>query len=495
MAVWGSMGGWRGRLTVLCGAAVAASIAATPSVQAAATAPAPPAPTTTLPALPPVPPVYTDGQPSSTLLARALTLASLGVDDSALSAAIGSTQAALDADAQKAQAAERAADAASQRAAAARSRAAAAGADYQRLSGALRSAVLQLYMAGPGALTVNPKAGEAALYAQDYAESAVGPFGVLLASRADRSARAHALADASAASKQAASEASTAAGALAGERAEMNQLQVQLASLSTSSRAAVTSDQATLTAQAGQNLVQNSALQFTPGGALPSLISTTAVALTWAFAELGKPYQWGATGPNSFDCSGLTQFVWKQAGVAIPRVAADQDAWAIPVPLSQLLPGDLVFFGKTDIHHVGIYIGNGLMINAPHTGTVVQVSSIWWSDLAGFGRVHMPGTPVPSHATPTPAQPAKPTVVPTLKPVPSQPQPPPGWVPAPGETTPIPISIPLPLPAPTTTVAPPTTTAPSTTTVPGSTTTSSTSSTTSTTVAPGTTTTTSIPAG
>ena len=84
----------------------------------------------------------------------------------------------------------------------------------------------------------------------------------------------------------------------------------------------------------------------------------------------------------------MTQYVWRQAGVTIPRVAAAQYAWTIPVPLSQLLPGDLVFYGTTDIHHVGIYIGDGLMINAPHTGTVVQVSSIWWSDLAGFGRVH-----------------------------------------------------------------------------------------------------------
>ena len=107
-----------------------------------------------------------------------------------------------------------------------------------------------------------------------------------------------------------------------------------------------------------------------------------------------------------FDCSGLTQYVWRQAGVSIPRVAADQDAWTIPVPLSQLLPGDLVFYGQTDIHHVGIYIGDGLMINAPHTGTVVQVSSIWWSDLAGFGRVHAPGHAGP--AAPAADRPASP---------------------------------------------------------------------------------------
>ncbi len=130
-------------------------------------------------------------------------------------------------------------------------------------------------------------------------------------------------------------------------------------------------------------------------------MSTTSVALAWAFSELGKPYVWAATGPNSFDCSGLTQFVWRKAGVAIPRVAADQYSWTVPVPLSQLLPGDLVFFGTTDIHHVGIYIGDGLMINAPHTGDVVRVSSIWWSDLAGFGRVHASGVPVPQHMPPS----------------------------------------------------------------------------------------------
>jgi peptidoglycan DL-endopeptidase CwlO len=178
-------------------------------------------------------------------------------------------------------------------------------------------------------------------------------------------------------------------------------------------------------------------LQFTPAKPLPAPVATTPTALTWAFSELGKPYVWGGTGPNSFDCSGLTQFVWRQAGVSIPRVAADQDSWAIPVPLSELLPGDLVFYGRTDIHHVGIYIGAGLMINAPHTGDVVRVSSIWWSDLAGFGRVHAAGTPVPMHPAPTIDKPVVPSVIPTAGPVPSQTQPPPGWKPKPGSTTPI----------------------------------------------------------
>ncbi|MDQ2725489.1 MAG: NlpC/P60 family protein, partial [Actinomycetota bacterium] len=138
-------------------------------------------------------------------------------------------------------------------------------------------------------------------------------------------------------------------------------------------------------------------MQFTPQAPLPAPVVTSTVALTWLFSELGKTYVYGATGPTTFDCSGLTQFVWNKAGVSIPRVAIDQDNYAVPVPLSDVRPGDLVFFGA-DVHHVGMYIGDGLMINAPHTGDVVRVSSIWWSDLVGFGRVHTPGTPVPSRA-------------------------------------------------------------------------------------------------
>jgi cell wall-associated NlpC family hydrolase len=116
------------------------------------------------------------------------------------------------------------------------------------------------------------------------------------------------------------------------------------------------------------------------------VLPEATAAVQAALAQVGKPYQWGAAGPNTFDCSGLTMWSWAQAGIAIPRVAADQQSWTTPVPISQLQPGDLVFFG-TPAHHVGMYIGNGLMVDAPHTGADVTVESIWWSDLAGFGRV------------------------------------------------------------------------------------------------------------
>lgn len=130
-------------------------------------------------------------------------------------------------------------------------------------------------------------------------------------------------------------------------------------------------------------------LEFAPSGTLSAPLPQTINAVKEAEAEVGKPYQWGATGPASFDCSGLMMWAWSQVDVSIPRVAAQQQAWATPVPISQLEPGDLVFFGSP-AYHVGMYIGGGLMVDAPHTGADVQVQSIWWDSLSGFGRIHKP---------------------------------------------------------------------------------------------------------
>jgi cell wall-associated NlpC family hydrolase len=129
-------------------------------------------------------------------------------------------------------------------------------------------------------------------------------------------------------------------------------------------------------------------LLFNPSGKLPPQLPETARALSIALAQVGKPYVWGATGPDSFDCSGLMQWSWAQTGVHLPRVSQDQQPWAIPVPISELQPGDLVFFGNP-AHHVAMYVGNGMMVDAPHSGANVEVVSIWWSELAGFGRVHL----------------------------------------------------------------------------------------------------------
>jgi cell wall-associated NlpC family hydrolase len=110
-----------------------------------------------------------------------------------------------------------------------------------------------------------------------------------------------------------------------------------------------------------------------------------AAAVEAAFTHLGKPYQWGGTGPEAFDCSGLTQWAWAAAGVSIPRVSRDQFAALTKVDREDLIPGDLVFFGAP-VHHVGMYIGDGLMIHAPKPGDVVRVAPAFWDDYVGAAR-------------------------------------------------------------------------------------------------------------
>jgi cell wall-associated NlpC family hydrolase len=105
-------------------------------------------------------------------------------------------------------------------------------------------------------------------------------------------------------------------------------------------------------------------------------------ALNYAMTELGKPYVFGDEGPNTFDCSGLVQYVMAHVGIKLPRVAADQQAATARVTTP--VPGDLVFFGMP-AHHVGIYIGGGKMIDAPHTGANVRIENV--GTPTNYGRV------------------------------------------------------------------------------------------------------------
>ncbi|MFJ2907261.1 NlpC/P60 family protein [Streptomyces sp. NPDC087212] len=100
-------------------------------------------------------------------------------------------------------------------------------------------------------------------------------------------------------------------------------------------------------------------------------------ALAFARAQVGKPYVWGATGPGSYDCSGLTQAAWKAAGVTLPRTTYDQVNAGTTVPLADARPGDLIFF-YDDVTHVGLYIGNGMMIHAPKPGAYVREESVYY---------------------------------------------------------------------------------------------------------------------
>ncbi|ANB08098.1 glycoside hydrolase [Streptomyces ambofaciens] len=112
-------------------------------------------------------------------------------------------------------------------------------------------------------------------------------------------------------------------------------------------------------------------------------------ALAFARAQIGKPYVWGATGPGSYDCSGLTQAAWKAASVTLPRTTYDQVNAGTTVPVSQAQPGDLVFF-YDDLSHVGLYIGNGMMIHAPKPGAYVREESIFYDGESSIHSVVRP---------------------------------------------------------------------------------------------------------
>lgn len=111
-----------------------------------------------------------------------------------------------------------------------------------------------------------------------------------------------------------------------------------------------------------------------------------AAAISYAYSKLGSPYVWGATGPDAFDCSGLTQAAYRSAGLSLPRTTYAQIDTGRRVSRSELLPGDLVFF-YTGISHVGLYIGNGQMIHAPNPSAPVRVAPLDEMPFSGATRV------------------------------------------------------------------------------------------------------------
>lgn len=106
-----------------------------------------------------------------------------------------------------------------------------------------------------------------------------------------------------------------------------------------------------------------------------SVVFTSNPILEYASSFLGVPYVWGGISPEGFDCSGFTQYVFSHFGVTLPRVSQEQQNVGKLISRDDLQPGDLVFFG-TPAHHVGIYVGNGKMIDAPHSGAVIRIQSL-----------------------------------------------------------------------------------------------------------------------
>ncbi|AVH61215.1 MULTISPECIES: C40 family peptidase [Streptomyces] len=138
----------------------------------------------------------------------------------------------------------------------------------------------------------------------------------------------------------------------------------------------------------GQRASRSSARDLGPvsPGAVAAPNSRAATAVSYAYDKLGSPYVWGATGPDAFDCSGLSQAAYRSAGISLPRTTYAQINAGRRVSRSELLPGDLVFF-YSGISHVGIYVGNGQMIHAPNRSAPVRVAPIDQMPFAGATRV------------------------------------------------------------------------------------------------------------
>ena len=151
-----------------------------------------------------------------------------------------------------------------------------------------------------------------------------------------------------------------------------------------------------LTLGAGMALTPLPALADASGGptvatvaAVPAAAPTAAaqVAVDTALAQVGDPYVWGGGGPDSFDCSGLTQYAYAAAAIGLPHSSNMQSGIGTPVSYDALQPGDLVFF-YSPVSHVAMYIGNGQIVHAPYAGTTVQVEELaYMPSFAGARRL------------------------------------------------------------------------------------------------------------
>jgi peptidoglycan DL-endopeptidase CwlO len=185
-----------------------------------------------------------------------------------------------------------------------------------------------------------------------------------------------AAAQAQATAQQAATEAKAQYDAVAAQQAalqaEVDQYRAAFAQLSAQEQRAAIASHGEERASRAERIDAPSAPVVANSGAAQAAVDA-------AMAQRGKPYVWAAGGPNSFDCSGLTSFAFRAAGINLPHSSLSQSRMGQAVSRDQLQPGDLVFF-YSPVSHVGIYIGNGQMVHAPTSGDVVKVAPL----MSGF---------------------------------------------------------------------------------------------------------------
>jgi cell wall-associated NlpC family hydrolase len=175
-----------------------------------------------------------------------------------------------------------------------------------------------------------------------------------------------------------------AASAEAEQRALLNRVKGELAQL-------VAAEQSRRTTTARPTRARSKNIGTPPTVDVPAPNAAAAGAVAEAKEQLGKPYRYGGSGPETFDCSGLTSWAWRHGGgKSLPHSSRAQYGATSRVSLNDIAPGDLVFFGPSvsGIHHVGIYVGGGKMIDAPESGRNVQYAYAFRGDLVGVGRVN-----------------------------------------------------------------------------------------------------------
>lgn len=123
-----------------------------------------------------------------------------------------------------------------------------------------------------------------------------------------------------------------------------------------------------------------------PSYVMPEATNVETTALRTALTQVGKPYLWGAAGPDAYDCSGLVVWAYAQEGISLPHYTGSLWNEGEHISRDDLEPGDLVFFDSS-IDHVGIYLGDGDMVDAPHSGAYVRVEAVWWSQYVGAVRI------------------------------------------------------------------------------------------------------------